>query len=370
MTDVASKANTAATVGVPTSWGTGDWRGFLVSVCAELDSRLFETKELRIKVAKKKASGKATGFESDGAAADQVTFKAPDTSGACCVLTLVTSTHIFVANLGDCRCIVAAESPTGLAATPLSFDHAVSKNEEEKKRLQMKGGVVVKVTGDGIVPDFAAGTHVQAHGETIAISRGFGDFAYKVDRNRSTPNSVVLLPPADQIISSLPEVQVRLRSDLDCFLLLACDGVYDVMSNKDCVNLVLKKLGADRSSWSPGSLARSCDQLLKECLARKSNDNMSALLVHLGRPPPLSSLPIAAVASTQPSILTQQQQQPPPPQQSSIPQAVRKNLEYSPQVTHTPPSKVEILSSNLSKIAISGGMAQPEFSHLVNSSVR
>ena len=70
--------------------------------------------------------------------------------------------------------------------------------------------------------------------------------------------------------------------------MIACDGVWDVMTSDDVVKFVYEKL----SSWvtSDGTycitshhveevVASVCDDILLECLNRGSTDNMSILLV-------------------------------------------------------------------------------------------
>jgi len=77
------------------------------------------------------------------------------------------------------------------------------------------------------------------------------------------------------------------------YLILACDGVWDVMSNDDVGSYVASK-AAELAGWAGGGaeptggkavedglLARVGDCLLRECLDRGSEDNMSALIVAL-----------------------------------------------------------------------------------------
>jgi hypothetical protein len=68
------------------------------------------------------------------------------------------------------------------------------------------------------------------------------------------------------------------------FVLLACDGIYDVMENQDIVDLLSGHLGYI-DQWGPAGgpttdqCARACDALLEECLKRGAYDNLSALIV-------------------------------------------------------------------------------------------
>ena len=58
----------------------------------------------------------------------------------------------------------------------------------------------------------------------LNLSRAIGDLKYKTNLG---------LPAAEQIITAEPDVcSVQLRRE-DSFLLLACDGVWDVLSNQE-----------------------------------------------------------------------------------------------------------------------------------------
>lgn len=110
----------------------------------------------------------------------------------------------------------------------------------------------------------------------LASARAFGDFRYKLDPN---------LPPSRQQITVLPDVTILDRSDEDQFLILACDGIWDVMSNLECSRYVLTalKMGV--------SLANICEMVLDECLRKSSGDNMSMMIVTFpGAPKPTQVL--------------------------------------------------------------------------------
>ena len=84
----------------------------------------------------------------------------------------------------------------------------------------------------------------------LAVSRGLGDFAYKADGR---------LAPGDQKVSCAPEFYgAELRAgDL---LILACDGVFDVMSNEGLCRAVAAALdgGADVGDVARACWARAC----------------------------------------------------------------------------------------------------------------
>jgi serine/threonine protein phosphatase PrpC len=70
----------------------------------------------------------------------------------------------------------------------------------------------------------------------------------------------------------------------DRFMVLASDGVWDVMSNQEVVNFIQQNLiTADEMSERDKNayIAIVCDKLLEQCLERGSVDNMSVIIIIL-----------------------------------------------------------------------------------------
>mmetsp|Transcript_16962 Transcript_16962/g.31211 ORF Transcript_16962/g.31211 Transcript_16962/m.31211 type:complete len:116 (-) Transcript_16962:71-418(-) len=63
----------------------------------------------------------------------------------------------------------------------------------------------------------------------------------------------------------------------DQFLVLACDGIWDVMTNED----VIETVGGYLRELGEGDPLLICEELIEECLAKGSRDNMSALTLIL-----------------------------------------------------------------------------------------
>ena len=65
----------------------------------------------------------------------------------------------------------------------------------------------------------------------LAVSRAFGDFDYKKRRD---------LEPKHQKVSCYPDIRVMERNiEEDEVLILACDGLWDVMSSSQAVRLAI-----------------------------------------------------------------------------------------------------------------------------------
>ena len=65
------------------------------------------------------------------------------------------------------------------------------------------------------------------------MSRSIGDHAYKDNLD---------LPPQEQMIISCPDVQTTLLIEGDRFIVLACDGIFEVMSLQQVVDFINQNL--------------------------------------------------------------------------------------------------------------------------------
>jgi len=121
--------------------------------------------------------------------------------------------------------------------------------EHERERIVKAGGTVM----------------IQRVNGSLAVSRALGDFEYK---------SVPGLAPTAQLVSPEPDVYVVKRNkEDDQFLVLACDGIYDVLENEELCQLLRSRLLAT------DDLKAACNQILDYCLAKGSRDNMTMVLV-------------------------------------------------------------------------------------------
>merc|ERR1719502_2041379 len=114
----------------------------------------------------------------------------------------------------------------------------------------------------------------------LNVSRSIGDFKYKQNEN---------LPPNDQMVSCAPDISTFRRGPHDEFLLIACDGIWDVLSSQEAVSFVREKLPAMRSgSVKPSEVAEA---VLDKCISPNLNwtgglggDNMTLMIVVFANP--------------------------------------------------------------------------------------
>lgn len=170
--------------------------------------------------------------------------------------------EIVVPNVGDSRSVLCKLGKT----EPMSFDHK-PMNDVEKRRIIASGGFV----------DFG-----RVNG-TLAVSRAFGDMSYKDNKSKGQE---------EQAVTALPEIkretidlqEVNASNDYS-FLILACDGIWDVMKNEECCQWVKKKLNEQKEKTQTYDLGKLCEELLDHCvLELESKDNVSVIVVLFGTP--------------------------------------------------------------------------------------
>lgn len=164
-------------------------------------------------------------------------------SGCTAIAVLVTPTHVICANAGDSRAVLCREGN----CLELSQDHK-PWNDEEKQRIEKAGGCVTMKRVDG----------------ELAVSRALGDFQYK---------SIDLLPQNCKVTAN-PDITTFVREDGDQFVVLACDGIWDVLQNEEVCASITRYASAGESN--PRLM---CEELMCDCLLRHSRDNMSVITV-------------------------------------------------------------------------------------------
>uniref|UniRef100_A0A3B4GGA7 Protein phosphatase 1G n=1 Tax=Pundamilia nyererei TaxID=303518 RepID=A0A3B4GGA7_9CICH len=176
-------------------------------------------------------------------------------SGTTAVVALIRGKQLIVANAGDSRCVVSERGK----AVDMSYDHK-PEDEVELARIKNAGG---KVTMDGRVNG------------GLNLSRAIGDHFYK--RNKS-------LPPEEQMISAMPDVKVLTLNEDHDFMVIACDGIWNVLSSQEVVDFISEKIKPDQNGKTR-ALSSIVEELLDHCLAPDTSgdgtgcDNMTCVIV-------------------------------------------------------------------------------------------
>mmetsp|Transcript_14389 Transcript_14389/g.25375 ORF Transcript_14389/g.25375 Transcript_14389/m.25375 type:complete len:312 (-) Transcript_14389:1759-2694(-) len=170
--------------------------------------------------------------------------------GSTGVCTLITPTHIVVANSGDSRLVMCGEGEENLRFETL--DHK-PYNKPESARIYAAGGFVLEGRIDG----------------QLAVGRGFG---------RSVFKSNDALEAEHQKFSVSPDITVLTRKETDKFLVLASDGLWDIVSSSAMVDVVRNELAKESDGLTLHSFAKV---LCAESVYAGSHDNVSIVLVRL-----------------------------------------------------------------------------------------
>jgi len=171
------------------------------------------------------------------------------TSGTTACVIIVQDRTMYVANLGDSRAVLCRKRK----AVPLSSDQNTT-DQAEQKRVVKDGGYIA-----------SDGEELRVGG-VLCVTRAVGD--YDPDDRRKLRG-----------ISAEPVVERHALDDDDEFVILACDGLWDVFSAQSAVDFARQLLAREHHP------AVACEGLVAEALKRGSTDNVSVLLVRLGSKP-------------------------------------------------------------------------------------
>jgi protein phosphatase 2C family protein 2/3 len=162
-------------------------------------------------------------------------------SGTTAITALLFGRHLIVANAGDCRAVLCRKGE----AIDMSKDHKPIY-PSERKRVEELGAFIDDGYLNGV----------------LSVSRALGDWDMKLPRGGS-PSPLIAEPEFQQII----------LTEEDEFLIIGCDGIWDVMTSQHAVSLVRRGL---RRHDDPEQCARD---LVMEALRHNTFDNLTVIVV-------------------------------------------------------------------------------------------
>ncbi len=168
---------------------------------------------------------------------------------------------LYIANAGDCRAVLSHKG----VAVDLTKDHK-PREPSEKERIKAAGGWVHNGRLNGI----------------LGVSRAFGDVEHKTLKEESWGKDF-----SDNPLTAEPEVTAVMLHEDDEFLIMACDGLWDVMSSQHAVNFVRRYLATKNRDVQAASSA-----LVSKAIALNTVDNVSCMVIALNQGDTDDSLPL------------------------------------------------------------------------------
>jgi len=142
-------------------------------------------------------------------------FSTDSFAGCTANVVLLADNEIICANAGDSRCVLSTKGQV----YEMSHDHKPD-NELERARIEKAGGYI----SDGRING------------NLNLSRALGDLEYKKDDK---------IGVQEQLITAWPDIIKKKVSADDEFLVLGCDGIWEIKSNQEIIDFVGARLSKD-----------------------------------------------------------------------------------------------------------------------------
>ncbi|PIN18407.1 Serine/threonine protein phosphatase [Handroanthus impetiginosus] len=187
-------------------------------------------------------------LQTDTAFAEACSREADLASGTTALAAVVIGSSLVVANAGDCRAVLCQRGK----AFEMSRDHKPSCLKE-RKRIEASGGYIY----DGYL-----------NGQ-LSVARALGDWHMEGLKYQDGGP-----------LTAEPELKTAQLTNKDEFLIIGCDGIWDVFTSQNAVDFARRRL---QEHNDPTMCSKD---LVDEALKRKSGDNLAVVVVCFQEQPP------------------------------------------------------------------------------------
>eukprot|EP01123_Difflugia_compressa_P000108 TRINITY_DN10213_c0_g1_i1.p1 TRINITY_DN10213_c0_g1~~TRINITY_DN10213_c0_g1_i1.p1 ORF type:complete len:316 (-),score=82.74 TRINITY_DN10213_c0_g1_i1:407-1324(-) len=167
--------------------------------------------------------------------------------GCTCVCCLILDGTVYFANIGDSEGILVSLENNSAIPKNMTKPHKASE-PSEKTRIESLGGHVFfgRVYG------------------SLAVSRSFGDAKYKRPKT------------SKDFVSWEPHIEIQKLDPTHKYLILACDGLFDVMSHQEVADMTHKLFleGHDANTVAQKLVAKAIRELQTE-------DNVTVIVIKI-----------------------------------------------------------------------------------------
>ncbi len=202
-----------------------------------------------------------------------------DSSGSCGTIAIVKNNKLIISNTGDSRIVVYKNGKVFFATE----DHKPS-SDKEKERIKNSGGQVYQTTS--LIPLYHNGKKIDLPWRVfpgrLSVSRTFGDIGAKDEKFGGKKG--VIIPNPD-----ITELEINNEFD---FMVIGCDGIFDVLSNEDLykiwkIGLKIQKDEIEKNKDIEKNIELNINKLcgdfsaliIKSAMAKNSLDNVSCIVV-------------------------------------------------------------------------------------------
>ncbi|XP_011019748.1 PREDICTED: probable protein phosphatase 2C 57 [Populus euphratica] len=189
-------------------------------------------------------------LQTDSAFAKACSLDAALASGTTALAALVVGRLLVVANAGDCRAVLCCRGN----AVDMSNDHKPTCSKE-RKRIEASGGYVYDGYLNGL----------------LNVARALGDWHMEGLKGSGSDGGP---------LSAEPEFMTRQLTEEDEFIIIGCDGIWDVFRSQNAVDFARRRL---QEHNDPVMCSKD---LVDEALKRKSGDNLAVIVVCFQSEPP------------------------------------------------------------------------------------
>ena len=194
-----------------------------------------------------------------------------DQSGSCGIMLMIQGKKCIIANIGDSRLVLFRNKDISFTTTDHKPDSII-----EKARIELSGGKLYKI--QTLIPIYQNGSRVNAPWRVnpgqLSVSRTFGDIQAKDEKFGGNKTAIIALP-------DITEIEL---DDNYNFIVMACDGIFDVLKNEElleCIKIVIKEKNI--TNFKDVNMHQLCgdfaDMIIKSALAKNSFDNVSCIVI-------------------------------------------------------------------------------------------
>ncbi|CAI5714413.1 unnamed protein product [Hyaloperonospora brassicae] len=164
-------------------------------------------------------------------------------AGSCAVIALFVHKALYVANVGDCAAVLGKmnKETKELQAIEVSTDHSCSNSHETKLVIERSHDRnAIRMSKDDVIAGLGT-LGAQRVAGSLAMTRAFGDFYLKCPELSMAPFKSKV-----PYITSQPSISTVDMDGSEKYVILASDGLWDVMTPQEAV-LIVDKFDPEQS---------------------------------------------------------------------------------------------------------------------------